>query len=121
MIGSTLTEQKAAALLFYFCLLKQDCFGLKGPCQHQGNVNKQTSTVLMVALCQHVVGKHLSIAFRWMKIEKVVFIQLNRSSDLSCPTKLAKFRLFIYSKMEHKINKKFIEIHIPVKSPGSDK
>ena len=40
-----------------------------------------------------------------MKIEKVVFIQTNRSFDLSGPIKLAKFRVFIYSKMEHEINK----------------
>ena len=39
----------------------------------------------------------------WMKIEKVVFIQANRSFDRSGPIKLAKFRVFIYSKMEHKI------------------
>ena len=40
-----------------------------------------------------------------MKIEKVFFIQTNRSYDVSGPTKLAKFRVFIYSKMEHKMNK----------------
>ena len=40
-----------------------------------------------------------------VKIEKVVFIQANRSFDLSGPIKLAKFRVYIYSKMEHKINK----------------
>ena len=40
-----------------------------------------------------------------MKIEKVVFIQTNRSFDLSGPIKLAKFRVFIYSKIEHKISK----------------
>ena len=62
MIGSTLIEQKAAAL-FPFHPSKQDCFGLKGPCQHQGmrNVIKQTSTLLMVTLCQRVLGKRLSI------------------------------------------------------------
>ena len=40
-----------------------------------------------------------------MKIEKVVFIQANRSFDLSDPIKVAKFRVFIYSKMGHKIHK----------------
>ena len=33
------------------------------------------------------------------------FYPANRSFDLSCPIKLAKFRVFIYSKMERKINK----------------
>ena len=37
-----------------------------------------------------------TIAFQWMKIEKVVLIQTNRSFDLSGPIKLAKFRVFIY-------------------------
>ena len=46
-----------------------------------------------------------TFTFRWMKIDKMVFIQTNRSFDLSGPIKLAKFRVFIYSKMEHKINK----------------
>ena len=40
-----------------------------------------------------------------MKIEKIIFNQKNRSFDLSGPIKLATFRVFIYSKMEHKINK----------------
>ena len=35
----------------------------------------------------------------------MVFIQTNRSFDLSGPIKLAKFRVFIYSKIEHKISK----------------
>ena len=39
-----------------------------------------------------------------MKIEKVVFIETNRSFDLSGPIKLTKFREFIYSKMENKMN-----------------
>ena len=46
-----------------------------------------------------------TIAYQWIKIEKVVFIQANQSFDLSGLIKLAKFRAFIYSKMEHKINK----------------
>ena len=37
--------------------------------------------------------------------ENVVFIQTNRSFDLSGAIKLAKFRVFIYSRMEDKINK----------------
>ena len=40
-----------------------------------------------------------------MKIEKVGFIQKNRTFDLSGPIKLATFRVFIYLKIEHKINK----------------
>ena len=40
-----------------------------------------------------------------MKIEKVVFTQTNRSFDFSGPIKLATFRVFIYSKMEHKVSK----------------
>ena len=50
-----------------------------------------------------------TIIFRWMKIEttQLLFVQsmLNQSSDLSDRIKLAKFRLFIYSKLEPKISK----------------
>ena len=50
-----------------------------------------------------------TILFRWMKIEttQLLFGQsmLNRSSDLRGGIKLAKFRLFIYSKLEPEINK----------------
>ena len=46
-----------------------------------------------------------TVAFRWMKIEKVVFIQMNRSFDLSGPIKPVTFRVLIYSEMGHKINK----------------
>ena len=60
MTGSILIEQKQLRC-FYFHPSKQDCFGLKGPWQHQGNVNKQTSILLMVARCQCVVGKCLSV------------------------------------------------------------
>ena len=107
MIGSTLIEQTQPRC-FYFHPSKQDCFGLKGPCQHQGNLNKQTSAFFMVARCQRVVGKHLSIQNNRVSIDenrKSGFIQANRPFDLSGPIKLAKFTVFIYSKMEHKINK----------------
>ena len=53
------------------------------------------------------VGKALSTLdnlFRWMKIEttQLLFVQslLNQLSDLSDHIKLAKVRLFIYSKLE---------------------
>ena len=39
MIGSTLIELRC----FYFHPSKQDCLELKRPCQHQGNIIKQTS------------------------------------------------------------------------------
>ena len=71
-------------------------------------MNKQTSTLLMVVQCQNFVGMHLSIWNNDVSIHengKSGFIQMNRSFDLSGPTELAKFRVFIYSKMEHKTNK----------------
>ena len=43
---------------------------------------------------------------------------LNRSYDPIGRIKLAKFRLFIYSKLDLKI-KRFIELYISVESPGS--
>ena len=107
MISSTLIEQKAAAL-FLFSSNETGLFWVERALPHQGNVNKQTSTLLMVAWCQASLASAFqsrTIAFRWMKIVKVVFIQANRSFDLSSPIKLAKFRVFIHSKMEHKINK----------------
>ena len=39
------------------------------------------------------------------KNERVAFIQMNQSFDFSGPTKMAKFRVFIYLKMEPKRNK----------------
>ena len=52
-----------------------------------------------------------TILFQWMKIEttQLLFVQsmLNRSSDLSGCTRLAKFWLFINSKLEPKINKNY--------------
>ena len=60
MIGSTLAEETAVAM-FLFSYIETGLFGLKGPCQHQGDANKQTSTPLMVARCQRIVGKRLSI------------------------------------------------------------
>ena len=60
-----------------------------------------------------------TILFRWMKIEttQLLFVQsmLNRSSDLSGPIKQAKFRLFIYSKLEPKINKIYRNLYISEK------
>ena len=91
MISSTFIEQKAAAL-FPFSSIETGSF-LVERAQHQGNI-KLTSAF-----------QSGTIAFRWMKIEKVVFIQANQSLDLSGPIKLAKFRVFIYLKMEHKVNK----------------
>ena len=50
-----------------------------------------------------------TILFQWMKIEttRLLFGQsmLNRSSDLRCCIELARFRLFVYSKLEPEINK----------------
>ena len=52
-----------------------------------------------------------TILFQWIKLEttQLFFVQsmLNRSSDVSGRIKLAKFRLFIYSKLEPKINKTY--------------
>ena len=57
-----------------------------------------------------------TILFQWMKIEttQLLFVQsmLNRSSDLSGRMKLAKFTLFIYSKLEPKINKIYRNLRI---------
>ena len=57
-----------------------------------------------------------AILFQWMKIERTQlhFVQsmLKRSSDLSGRKQLAKFRLFIYSKLEPKINKIFRNLYI---------
>ena len=44
---------------------------------------------------------------------------LNRSSDLRSGIELAKFRLFIYSKLMPEINKIYGNFSIPVGSPGS--
>ena len=55
--------------------------------------------------CQGVVGKHLSFQNNRVSMDenrKVVFIQTNRLFDLSGPFKTG---VFIYFKMEHKINK----------------
>ena len=50
-----------------------------------------------------------TILFQWMKTEatRLLFGQsmLNRSSDLRGGIELAKFRLFIYSKLQPEINK----------------
>ena len=111
MIGSTLIKQKSSSVVSIFIHRNRIVSGcMKGTCQHQGNVNNQTSTLLIVSQCQSVVGKRLqsrTIAFRWMKIEKVAFIQANRSFDLSGPIKLVNVRVFIYSKMERKINNSY--------------
>ena len=60
-----------------------------------------------------------TILFRWMKIEttQLLFVQsmLNRSSDLSGRMKLAKFKLFIYSKLEPKINKIYRNLYVSEK------
>ena len=93
MIGSTLIEQKAAVLFL---------FSSKRPCQHQGNIIKQTSLNNVI---RQSAFQYRTILFQLMKIEEVVFVQANRSFDLSDPIQLATFGVFIYSNMEHKINK----------------
>ena len=93
---------------FYFHPSKHDCFELKGPYQHQGNIVKQTSLNKLVVWCQGVIGKCLSVQNNCVAMDenrKVIFIQMNQSFDFSGPIKLTTFRVFIYSKMEHKINK----------------
>ena len=127
MIGSTLIERKQLRC-FYFHPSKKDCFELKGPCQHQGNIIKQKSLINVIneptVRCQRVTGKRLSIQNNRvsmdenMKIEKVAFIQTNRSFDFISPIKLATSRVFIFSKIKHKI--KFVEVYTPVESSGSD-
>ena len=103
---------------FYFCPSKRDCSKLKGVWQRRGNHPKGQGFFIGVAMVSARPFQPETILFRWMKIEttQLLFVQsmLNRSSDLSGRIKLAKFRLFIYSKLE------FIEVYISVKSPGSE-
>ena len=74
-----------------------------------GNYQKGWSLCIDVALVLVRPFQPKTILFRWMTIEtpQLLFVQsmLNWSSDLSSHIKLAKFRLFIYSKPEPKINK----------------
>ena len=98
MIGLTLTERQAAAC-FCFRRLKQDCFKLKEPYQHQGNIIKQTSLNNVIKQTGFpVVGRRFSIQNNRVSIDenrKSSFIQTNRSFDLSGPIKLATFRMFV--------------------------
>ena len=108
MICSTLIEQKAAALCL-FSSIKTGLFRVERALPRPGYVSKQTSTNMMVARCQCVVGRHLSIQNNRVLMDensKSVFL-FRRTDHLisAAPAKLATFRVFIYSKMEHKINK----------------
>ena len=53
MIGST--------ALFLFSSIETGLLRLNGPYQHRGNVSKQILSHMMVARCQRVAGKHLSV------------------------------------------------------------
>ena len=111
---------------FYFHPSKRDCSRLKSACQRCADTGQHQNGqgfFVDVALLLARPFQPETILFRWMKIEipQLLFVQsmLNRSSDLSGRVKLAKFRLFIYSKLEPKI-KKIIEIYVSVKSLGSE-
>ena len=89
-----------------------------------GNHQKDRGWSIDVSLVLARPFKPKTILFRWMKIEakqleamQLLFVQsmLNRSSDLSSRIKLAKFRLFIYSKLEPKINKIYRNLYISEK------
>ena len=64
MIGLTLIERKAAAL-FLFSSIETGLFRVERPCQHQGNIIKQTPLNNVIkqptVRCQRDVGKRLSI------------------------------------------------------------
>ena len=72
MIGLTLIEWKQLHC-FYFYPLKHDCFELKGPWQHQGNIIKQTNCLVSKDHWQAPVNPEQTIVFRWMKTEKGFF------------------------------------------------
>ena len=98
---------------------KRDCSELKGACQQRADTEQQVCLMMLfddVALVLARPCRPETILFRWMKIEttQLLFVQsmLNRSSDLSGHVKLAKFRLFIYSKLEPKINKPYGNLYI---------
>ena len=97
---------------FYFHPLRRDCSRLKGASQHRadtGQTSKGWGLFIDVSLVLARAFQYETILFRWMKIEitQLLFVQsmLNRSSHLSHRMKLAKLRLFIYSKLEPKISK----------------
>ena len=111
MIGSTLIERKAAAL-FLFSSIETGLFQVERALPTPGQHHLKTNVIKQIDCPVSARRWRLStIAFRWMKIEKVVFIHTNRSFDLSDPIKLATFRVFICSKMEHKINKIRINLY----------
>ena len=104
---------------FYFHPSKPDCSRLKSACQRcadTGNHQKGRGLFIDVALVLARPFQTETILFRWMKIEttQLIFLQsmLNRSSDLSGRIKLAKFRLFIYSNLDPKLNKIYRNIYI---------
>ena len=84
-----------------------------------GNHQKGPGLFIGVALVLARPFQPQTILFRWMKIEttQLLFVQsmLNRSSNLSGSIKLAKFRLFIYSKLEPKINKSYRNLYVSEK------
>ena len=49
VVGYSKVVPKKKLHCFYFHPSKQDCSGLKWSCQHLGNANKQTSTLLSVS------------------------------------------------------------------------
>ena len=86
MIGSTSTEQKAVAL-FLGSSIETRLFGID-------KVSKQSWLPHASAL--------LVIQNNGILMDKKR--KANQSFDVSCPIKPAKFRVFIHSKIEHKIN-----------------
>ena len=64
MINSTLNKKQLRH--FYFHPLKQDCFGMNGPCQHQGNVIVPTHVVTLtqVGTSVYLGQSHLGTPFQ---------------------------------------------------------
>ena len=102
---------------FYFHPSKQDCFELKGPCQHQGNIIKETSLNNAIKqtdclVCQRVVGKRLSIQNNRVSIDE------NRRSGfypnepiIWSQRPYTTCHIYLFQKMEHKINKICINLY----------
>ena len=108
MIRSTLIEQKAAAL-FLFAFIETRLFRaertltITGQLQY-ANLDPNDCCQVSTRRWQVPFNPEQS-SFDGCKQKKVVLVQTIRSFDLRGPMKLVTFRMFAYSKMEHKINK----------------
>ena len=109
---------------FHFHPSKRNCSRLKGTCQQladTGHYHQNGRGLFIdIALVLARLFQPETILFQWMKIEttQLLFVQsmLNRSFDLSGGIKLAKIRLFYYSKLEPKINKIYRNLYISGKA-----